>query len=839
LQAGYTVVPVDVSWPGDRVCCVAQDSKAGLVLVDAASEALWSELQVPGVAPIVVSQSLFEQHAAAAEQAGVEPIDQDDTAVILFTSGSTGRPKGILLSHGYLTALITGVADSKEITSDSRTLLYHSPTWMPFLDYLLCPLVRGGCCLLYPETAGHTIRPAELSKFAHQHEATCLGSVPAVLDILLENGLPGSMRQIGVGGALVPEELCLRTVATIKNCIMTTGYSGTEQGDVTQAQMRSARDVEEFANGKGGMTAGRPHTGQRLVVLDRGGRALPAGAIGEITVSGPGLASGYLAMPQQTAEYFVPCAAMGGARSARTGDLGRWDVAGNIEVVGRLGSMVKVRGARVDLGEVESAVLSHPSVSACAVSVHDDKLVAYVVPAVPGDLRDFCKQKLVSYMVPHVLVGLDELPKLANGKVNKKALKPPDPEEGGGETVMELDSLGQMRKFTRQNAAEDLVLDNVRAILIGVIIHGHNIPLQKGSHEMFNNGWQPLGEQWGTAQYTFLYLLVSGGWSSLAFLSGFDDTRAEHKGYGLTYREVLFIFIWLAFDFNWTMWYFPAFVIMRAAVCAAHKAGLELTHIVLASQIWLIMPAVIDIYVGFTPYFPGAGPLNPPQDKVCPSECFCPFEAWPWFQPFTHYTVGYWNSGVENSWLGHGLIFIPCYWIGLYSGKYVFPLLTKLANEPSLIRRLAVSAVVLTIYYFCFTILDEVKAGYDDRCKSFWSDGEFQAFQIFKNLRYFAMNLGMSLLYVVFIAAACPVHLKYLAKISFSSLIFSPFFSCVLDLAPIALAIRGVFPSFISPVLEILAVLAVPFSYELVCGVAFTTAVGMVVPPIIRLVKRR
>jgi len=474
-----------------------------------------------------------------------------------------------------------------------------------------------------------------------------------------------------------------------------------------------------------------------------------------------------------------------------------------------------------------------------AVSVHDDKLVAYVVPAVPGDLRDFCKQKLVSYMVPHVLVGLDELPKLANGKVNKKALKPPDPEEGGGETVMELDSLGQMRKFTRQNAAEDLVLDNVRAILIGVIIHGHNIPLQKGSHEMFNNGWKPLGEQWGTAQYTFLYLLVSGGWSSLAFLSGFDDTRAEHKGYGLTYREVLFIFIWLAFDFNWTMWYFPAFVIMRAAICAAHRAGLERTHIVLASQIWLIMPAFIDIYVGWTPYFKGAGDLNPPQDKVCPSECFCPFEAWPWFQPFTHYTVGYWNSGVENSWLGHGLIFIPCYWIGLYSGKYVFPLLTKLANEPSLIRRLAVSAVVLTVYYFCFTILDEVKAGYDDRCKSFWSDGEFQAFQIFKNLRYFAMNLGMSLLYVVFIAAACPVHLKYLAKISFSSLIFSPFFSCVLDLAPIALAIRGVFPSIVSPVLEILAVLAVPFTYELVCGVAFTTVVGLVVPPIIRLVKRR
>merc|ERR1719428_2815205 len=99
-------------------------------------------------------------------------------------------------------------------------------------------------------------------------------------------------------------------------------------------------------------------------------------------------------------------------------------------------------------------------------------------------------------MVPHIFVGLEELPKLANGKINKKALKPPVQQEGGGETVMELDSLGQMRKFTRQNAAEDLVLDNVRAILIGVIIHGHNVPLIGGSSEMLSNGWQPLGEDW-------------------------------------------------------------------------------------------------------------------------------------------------------------------------------------------------------------------------------------------------------------------------------------------------------------------------------------------------------
>jgi len=268
---------------------------------------------------------------------------------------------------------------------------------------------------------------------------------------------------------------------------------------------------------------------------------------------------------------------------------------------------------------------------------------------------------------------------------------------------------------------------------------------------------------------------------------------------------------------------------------------LEITHVVLVSQLWLIMPAFVDIYVGFKPAWQGTDPpdpLNPPQDKFCPSECFCPFEAWPCFQPFSYYTAGYWNFGIAHSWLGHGLIFIPCYWIGLYSGKYVFPLLTKLANEPSLVRRLGSAVLVMILYYYCFTILGEVTAGYDDRCKSFWDEGQFQFGQIVKNLRYFAMNLGMSLLYVVFIAAACPVHLKYLAKISFSSLIFSDFFACIMDLGPIALAIRSAVPSFVSPVLEIAATLVVPFTFELLSGVVFTTAVAWAVPPIIKLFQK-
>merc|ERR1719333_743914 len=174
------------------------------------------------------------------------------------------------------------------------------------------------------------------------------------------------------------------------------------------------------------MGPGRPHAGQRMAILDEALQLVGTGGIGEITVAGPVLATGYLNLPEKTAETFLPsCAVLGGARTARSGDLAVWMEAGNLQVVGRRDAMVKVRGARIELGEVESAVLSHAAVKTAVVTVYEDQLVAYVVPAVPADLREHCKKRLVAYMVPHIFEGIEELPRLANNKVNKKALPKP------------------------------------------------------------------------------------------------------------------------------------------------------------------------------------------------------------------------------------------------------------------------------------------------------------------------------------------------------------------------------------------------------------------------------
>nr|AYF56484.1 nonribosomal peptide synthetase 4635 [Ostreopsis cf. ovata] len=836
LAAGYQAVPVDVHWPEERIQQVAEESGATVALTSGSALHL---LQGVKAKAFVVDEALFRQWGGKSRELPVVQISPEQTAVVLFTSGSSGKPKGILLSHTYLTALICGIANLKGMDQASRTLCYHSPTWMPFLDYVLTPLVVGGCCLLFPDN-GHVVKPDELVAFAKRHRANQAGFVPAVLDIIAETGIPSTFYDCGVGGAAVPKALCDRVLPMLparpdgSPATLYTGYSGTEVGDVSVIRMRSLEDVEESASPSGFMVAGKPHTAQTLALLDAGFNPVGPGAIGEITVTGPGMASGYLNLPEKTVETFLPsCAALGGLPAVRSGDLGKWTQGGSLVLVGRRDTMVKVRGARIEIGEVEGTVASHPEVQAVCVTVVEDKLVAYVVPAVPANLRDYCKQRLVAYMVPHIFEGLEALPRLPNGKVNKKLLPAPQERTDGAEAVMELDSLGRMRKFTRRAVSEDKVLDNVRAILIGLVLQAHATPIDPGMATMKSiqetaTGVMAtgvsLGATWGPVQLFILNISRSGGWSSLAFLSGFDDTRAMEP-YSPTYREPLFLAIWLLLGFNWTMWYLPVFVYMRVAFCGMHRLGLQKLHIFLASQVFLLMPAFVDLYVGWhsDPTFAVA---------ECPSQCVCPWQRWPWMQTVAHYTSGWWVAAPAqaNSFLSHGLIFIPCYWIGFYGGGRIFKVLTKIADEPSLLRRAATASTAFAVYYALFLVFGEVNALLDDQCTAFWSpDGSFVWKQVAFNLTYYSYNLLTSLLWVVFIASAVPVHMKYMAKVCFASLLASGLMPCVLDTPRQALVLREWMPESISPAVELSWTFFVPFLFELTVGAVITTVLPILI----------
>lgn len=284
-------------------------------------------------------------------------------------------------------------------------------------------------------------------------------------------------------------------------------------------------------------------------------------------------------------------------------------------------------------------------------------------------------------------------------------------------------------------------------------------------------------------------------------------------------------------DFNWTMWYLSAFVIMRCAFCAAHWMGIERLHLLLFSQIWILMPAFVDLYVGWQPQAQGI-------PAECPSSCFCPWQEWPQAQTVAYYTMGWWvaqTNPVAHSMVGHALIFIPCYWIGFYFGGSIFKVLTRIADEKSICRRLAIAAGVLGLYCVMYTRGQFLLQGFDDQCSAYWGpEGNFIYEQVAKNVVYYMMNLLMSLTYVVFIAAAVPVHLKYMAKICFSSLIFSAFTPCLLDFPTMALELRKTLPAAMSPSLEMAWVFSVPFLYELVVGAVFAVLLPIVAKAVLR-----
>jgi hypothetical protein len=374
------------------------------------------------------------------------------------------------------------------------------------------------------------------------------------------------------------------------------------------------------------------------------------------------------------------------------------------------------------------------------------------------------------------------------------------------------------------------VLDNVRAILIGVVIQSHAIPLLPVGAAMLDVASRPLNANWGPTQLFILQIIRGGGWSSLAFLNGFDDTRGM-KPYGFTYREPLFLILWFLLDFNWTMWYLPAFVLMRAAFCAAHHLKIEYLHLILLAQIWILMPAYVDLYIGWKPQ-------SPVIPEECPSMCFCPWKEYPQAQTIAYYTMGWWVAGgspVAHSMVGHALIFIPCYWIGFYFGSPIFKMLTKVADEKNIVKRIVIALGVLGLYCCMYMKGQDLINDYDDRCSAFWGpQGNFVYEQVGKNFVYFIMNLSMSLTYVVFIAAAVPVHLKYMAKICFSSLIFSAFTPCLLDFPSMALELRKVLPASISSPVEMGWIFTIPFVYELVVGAIFAVILPIVAKAVLR-----
>jgi amino acid adenylation domain-containing protein len=415
LKAGGAYVPLDPSYPAERLAFLAADAGIRVVLT---REALLPEVPAVSGCARVLLDGLDEETAwRRCEPLRGCPATPGNLAYLIYTSGSTGRPKGVAIEHRSASALLRWAGELYSPAELKAVLASTSINFDLSVYELFVPLSLGGTVVLVenaldlPRTFGVTL----------------VNTVPSALaELLRSGGLPETVRTVNLAGeplrrGLVEQAYAGGGVGRVLNL-----YGPSE--DTTYS---TGAWVEQGQSGE--PTIGRPILGTRVYLVDGGGRLVPLGSAGELCLGGEGLARGYLGRPELTAERFVPDPFGGrpGERLYRTGDLARLRVDGELELLGRLDHQVKVRGYRVELGEVESALGRHPglleSVVVAVLDGGERALAAYVVPRGEGgasvaELQSFLRSRLPAFMVPALFVSLPALPRTPNGKVDRKAL---------------------------------------------------------------------------------------------------------------------------------------------------------------------------------------------------------------------------------------------------------------------------------------------------------------------------------------------------------------------------------------------------------------------------------
>lgn len=413
FRAGGAYVPIDPTIPAGRIAQILDGAEPTLVV---ASESLVDRLP-PLACPLILAGAIGDRTASLPAAAGAP----DRLAYVMYTSGSTGQPKGVEIEHRGIVALLCAIADRPGLAR-GQTLL--APTRLSFdlsvIDLLL-PLIVGARTVILALEA--VTDPYRLATAIARVRPDFMQATPATWRSLLDagwNGLP--TMTLLCGGEAMTRDLAERL---LPRCASLWNVYGPTETTVWSAAHR-------IETGIGPVAIGRAIEGSTIGVLDEQLQALPPGEVGEIVIGGAGVARGYRGQPALTAERFVATA---DGRGYRTGDLGRVSEDGLLHCLGRKDDQVKVRGFRLELGDVEGALSSHPDVAWAAARTWPDAsgevmLAAYVVPrgggALPARLlRDFLAERLPPYMVPDRFVTLPEMPLNANRKVDRRAL--PDP----------------------------------------------------------------------------------------------------------------------------------------------------------------------------------------------------------------------------------------------------------------------------------------------------------------------------------------------------------------------------------------------------------------------------
>ncbi|MBV9773367.1 MAG: amino acid adenylation domain-containing protein, partial [Gemmatimonadetes bacterium] len=490
LKAGAACVPLDPEYPAERLAYVLADAGVALLLTQ---ENLVGRLPEHAARVVLVDAplprplphegggehdgsdsssafpqnwgkvpSLSEADGAAASEPTVGP---GNLAYVIYTSGSTGTPKGVAVEHGAAAAHLAGFARELGIGPGDRVLHFASFGFDVSIEQLFLPLLTGGTVVLRgPEPWNPAEWPARVRELG-----ITVGNLPPaywleVIETAPPVELPG-LRCLLVGADAMPSAAVRRWREAFPGpARLVNGYGPTEAVVTATAFPLPA----DYPAGYPGATVpiGGALPGRAAYVLDGDGTPVPDGAPGELCLGGDRLARGYLGRPDATAERFVPDPFGGtpGGRLYRTGDRVRRLVSGELEFLGRVDRQVKVRGFRIEPGEVEAALLRHPAVRGCAVVAREDapgerRLVAYVVPggmeAPAAELRAHLAARLPEYMVPSAFVTLEALPLTPHGKLDRRALPAPD-------------RAGERDAFVEPRTPTEEVLAGIWAEVLGV-----------------------------------------------------------------------------------------------------------------------------------------------------------------------------------------------------------------------------------------------------------------------------------------------------------------------------------------------------------------------------------
>lgn len=425
LKAGAAYVPLDPTYPADRVAYILSNSEASFLLTTSNLLATLPPKATQFICLDTASTVISQQKESNPDS----EIAPNNLSYVIYTSGSTGKPKGVQICHQSLVNFINSMKNEPGLNQGDRLLAVTTISFDIHTLEIYLPLTVGATIILASREM--TIDGGQLAHQMAKYDVNVMQATPATWRMLLISDWQGSPKLKAIcGGEALPKELANRLLAKIGSLWNIYGPTETTVWSTTcQVTGNSPSDNEDAAE-----SIGRPIANTQIYILDQLLQPVPIGVIGELYIGGDGVARGYLKRPELNAANFLSNPFKSNSRIYKTGDLARYLPSGNIEYLGRIDNQVKIRGFRIEIGEIENVLEQHSQVEQAIVIVREDtpgnkQLVAYIVgqsqPSIQ-ELRQFLKIQLPDYMIPSAFVMLEALPLTPNGKIDRRALPAPE-----------------------------------------------------------------------------------------------------------------------------------------------------------------------------------------------------------------------------------------------------------------------------------------------------------------------------------------------------------------------------------------------------------------------------